>query len=619
VINARGLHVSVTGESGKGKSHAFETMMSQVPEEFRLEGRMSEKALFYIKGMQPGSVITLDDVALSDQMQEILKGVTTSFRRPFIYRTVSRERTGETCIIPERCVWWIAKVDGTGDDQVWNRMLTCWIDDSAEQDAAVVAKTLSEAAGLRQERYDVRPETLICQEIWRQLEPAWVVIPFANRIRFSSTFNRRNPDMILDLVRAHAILMQFQRVHVDTDGMRQILATEEDFLAAQRLYTALNSTSGGQESKLTRRESSLVDAIRSHGSGEITIAELQHITDLSNSVIYKILHGSSSRGREYSGLLEKCPAVSVCDRTLVVDESGTTSAYRRAKAYSWDERVYQDWVFEGGCWLEPDDSESDDDGPDRGNQWGEDESDAPDLSSRGIAARRGIVAEDSATNQGENSGVIPNNTHNTTILCTYRGKGKSTVSPISENPTGSVHDTESGISARPDQIDTSGLTIEADCNSGPFPSRGNFRDDAATAQNGEEIAESSANTDSPNTPGTIRSADFCEMDQGFGVGPCDCCGSQWVHFQERMTRERLSAPPRMNRKICKICYEKARRNEAASIRTLPQMIDPVALVKLTTDLGRCQVCDRFKATWYDRETRTAICDSCRSRILREGS
>ncbi|HWQ64630.1 MAG TPA: hypothetical protein VN429_09465 [Methanospirillum sp.] len=121
VINARGLHVSVTGESGKGKSHAFETMMSQVPEEFRLEGRMSEKALFYIKGMQPGSVITLDDVALSDQMQEILKGVTTSFRRPFIYRTVTKDRIGETCIIPERCVWWIAKVDGTGDDQVWNR------------------------------------------------------------------------------------------------------------------------------------------------------------------------------------------------------------------------------------------------------------------------------------------------------------------------------------------------------------------------------------------------------------------------------------------------------------------------------------------------------------------
>ncbi|MDD1730474.1 MAG: hypothetical protein LUQ50_15575, partial [Methanospirillum sp.] len=313
VINAKGLHVSVTGESGKGKSHAFETMMSQVPEEFRLEGRMSEKALFYIKGMQPGSVIALDDVALSDQMQEILKGVTTSFRRPFTYRTVSKDRVGETCVIPERCVWWVAKVDGTGDDQVWNRMLTCWIDDSEDQDAAVLERTLHEAAGLRPERIDIRKEALVCQEIWRQISPAWVVVPFAERIRFSSAMNRRNPDMLLDLVRAHAVLMQHQRVHVETDDSIQIYATEDDFSAAQRLYTALNSTSGSLESKLTRREADLIEAIRSHGAGEVTIPDMQHITGWSFSVIYKMLHGSISKGREYEGLLTKCPAVSVCD------------------------------------------------------------------------------------------------------------------------------------------------------------------------------------------------------------------------------------------------------------------------------------------------------------------
>ncbi|OPZ73793.1 MAG: hypothetical protein BWY79_02214 [Actinobacteria bacterium ADurb.Bin444] len=31
VINTNGLHVSVTGESGKGKSHTFVTMLKQVP------------------------------------------------------------------------------------------------------------------------------------------------------------------------------------------------------------------------------------------------------------------------------------------------------------------------------------------------------------------------------------------------------------------------------------------------------------------------------------------------------------------------------------------------------------------------------------------------------------
>ena len=116
VINTNGLHVSVTGESGKGKSHAFGTMLRQVPERFRLKGAMSNKALFYHDGLQPGSVIVLDDTTLSDEMQEILKGVTTSFREPFIYRTVSRDRKGFVCTIPERCVWWVAKVEGSGDD-----------------------------------------------------------------------------------------------------------------------------------------------------------------------------------------------------------------------------------------------------------------------------------------------------------------------------------------------------------------------------------------------------------------------------------------------------------------------------------------------------------------------
>ena len=48
IINTKGLHVSVTGESGKGKSHAFGTMIKQLPAHLRLCGSMSNKALFYI-------------------------------------------------------------------------------------------------------------------------------------------------------------------------------------------------------------------------------------------------------------------------------------------------------------------------------------------------------------------------------------------------------------------------------------------------------------------------------------------------------------------------------------------------------------------------------------------
>ena len=62
IINSKGLHVSITGESGKGKSHAIDTMRTLIPQEYRLEGRVSDKALFYMEDLIPGMVITLDDV-----------------------------------------------------------------------------------------------------------------------------------------------------------------------------------------------------------------------------------------------------------------------------------------------------------------------------------------------------------------------------------------------------------------------------------------------------------------------------------------------------------------------------------------------------------------------------
>ncbi|PWR70025.1 hypothetical protein [Methanospirillum lacunae] len=626
VINARGLHVSVTGESGKGKSHAFETILTQIPEEYRLEGRMSEKALFYIKGMQPGSVIVLDDIALSDQMQEILKGVTTSFRRPFIYRTVTKDRVGETCIIPERCVWWIAKVDGTGDDQVWNRMLTCWIDDSHEQDEAVLKRTLQEAARFTPETIDIRYEALVCQDIWRQLSPTWVTIPFANRIRVTSALNRRNPDMLLDLVRAHAVLMQHQRTHVDFGGMEQILATEEDFSAAKQLYIALNSSSGGQESKLTRRESFLIDVIRSHGCGEITVAELQHITKLSSSVIYKMLNGSTSRGREYSGLLEKCPAVSVCVRTLVVDESGSTSAHRRAKAYSWDQRVYEAWRFEGGCWLDPDDGHEGGDGDGQMPVGGSENDqnvieDTHDQNSFfGTAVQFGKNTETSAPNSEANTGYNNKNNNNYCTLDVQCGKLENTEKTLDHHPVCGTYVCESKISARCDQVPRSDGITRSDSDSDALGKGPYIRKTPTSIQHEPQDANSLViSSENQEKLLSVHSSDFCEIDRGFGEGPCECCGSKWVHYQERMTKERLAAPPRMNRKICKSCFEKAKRDEAASFRALPGVIDPASLVRVTSDIGRCQVCDTFKATWHDPETRTAVCDSCRSRILREGS
>ncbi|MCK9306872.1 MAG: hypothetical protein M0P17_05030, partial [Methanoculleus sp.] len=159
VENTNGLHVSISGNSGKGKSHACVTMLRQVPAEYRLAGTVSDKALYYNDNLHPGTVFLFDDVSLSDDLQEVLKSATANFREPIEHQTVTSDRKLQICRIPERCVWWLAKVEDPGDDQVMNRMLTVWIDDSAEQDARVLEHLkrveAREGAGDEQEHDDL--------------------------------------------------------------------------------------------------------------------------------------------------------------------------------------------------------------------------------------------------------------------------------------------------------------------------------------------------------------------------------------------------------------------------------------------------------------------------------
>jgi len=359
VINSKGLHVMISGESGKGKSHAIDTMRTLIPPDSKIEGRVSDKALFYMEDLRPGTVITLDDVSLSDQMQEILKGVTTSFQKPFPYRTVNKDRKPQICTIPERCVWWIAKVEGSGDDQVINRMLTCWIDDTEEQDQKVLDRALAVAEEMPESPAEISEAVLVCRALWEDLVSVFVVIPFARRIRFQSAENRRNPDMLLDLIRTNAALYQQQRERQVVNGLTCIMATEEDFVQAARLFVALNGETGAQGNKLTKRESLLTHALATSGIAEITVSQLQTITGWSCSTICKLFHGYNSHGKVYSGLLEKCPAVSFLDRTVTKGDQGQTTM-RHSRVYQWDPYLYDTWLKGGSVWLERDEIDESD-------------------------------------------------------------------------------------------------------------------------------------------------------------------------------------------------------------------------------------------------------------------
>jgi hypothetical protein len=167
----------------------------------------------------------------------------------------------------------------------------------------------------------------------------------------------------MDLIKSHAALHQHQREIQIVDGTRCIVATEDDFQYAAMLFDLLHSVSGGQQTKLTKKESDLIGMIRSSKWHEFTISDLQKLTGLSNSVIRKLICGYSSHGSNYNGLLEKVPALSFFDRSMA-DGDYT----RKARAYTWDASLYTAWVTGVSVWLD-----------------------------RGIAEDRGKIAEISAT------------------------------------------------------------------------------------------------------------------------------------------------------------------------------------------------------------------------------
>jgi len=590
VENTNGLHVSVTGESGKGKSHAFSTLLRQVPARFRLEGAMSNKALFYLEDLQPGSVIVLDDRALSDDLAEILKGVTTSFRSPFVYRTVSRDRRAQVCTIPERCVWWVAKVEGAGDDQVFNRMLTCWIDDTEEQDTRVLARVLARAQGVPENPDEERPEVMVCRAMWELIgrQRFHVVIPFAPRIRFQAAANRRNPEMLLDLVKANTVLRFMQRERTRAGSLACLVATREDFFEATRLYGLLNGTSGGQQTKLTKRESELLEVIRGRDWAEFTIPMLQRETRLSNASLHRIIHGYASRGAMYSGLLEKCPAIAYTDRTVVTSEAtGGLSMRRRTNAYTFDHEIFRSWSSGGSVWI--------DDNDDRENPSALQQSfSSPTEGAEGHGVDGECLDQDNNNKNSVWKNKYPVSFSTTAHTEHPPGEGACAPAPVCDPKSAEGHDRTSPLSPPiPDASpDCAGTTPRKSLQqAGPF--RGTDNQGRIDARD-------------------YKPLDFPER------SPCHLCGAPVSHYVEKLTKERKARPKDQQaaRRICRACFGSAKERAQQNAVILPGTFDLSRMEPVRSAIGRCTVCDLDPAAYIDRSTDTRLCEVCYQRAAR---
>ena len=292
IANSKGIQSAVFGESGRGKSHAARAMLHLFPKQYSIIASLSDKALFYLEGdeLHAGMTIFSDDAKLSEGIEGIIKRSTAFFQEETVHKVATKEGgkwTAKNLKIPERINWLLTSVDSQGSEQLVNRQIGFGVDETPEQDERVMAFELEKALNGLPE-FEVTEDVLTCREILLNIKEDetgaqrlfTVKIPFANRIEWLDKANRRNLPIFLDMVRGYAVLNFKKRVMAGG----AIIATEEDFKAAERLY---NTRGGFQKLHIHEREKEMIQHIAANG-GELLTEELMHKLKLSGVRVRQI-------------------------------------------------------------------------------------------------------------------------------------------------------------------------------------------------------------------------------------------------------------------------------------------------------------------------------------------
>jgi hypothetical protein len=159
-----------------------------------------------------------------------------------------------TLVIPERITWWMTSVSNPFGEELLNRFFGLDVDDSVDQDSAVTKQQLSQAefgeVGLPENRNDIN----ICRAIIHIVKGKLfkVHIPFADRIIWKGSGDRRNLPRFLDIIKAFAAMRFMQR---DELFDNEIMADVKDFEDAKALYEQGKT---GLTTKLAEAEQRLV-------------------------------------------------------------------------------------------------------------------------------------------------------------------------------------------------------------------------------------------------------------------------------------------------------------------------------------------------------------------------
>jgi hypothetical protein len=221
--------------TSSGKSELFEVLTRLLPpEQVEFLSRLTPQALFYAgPNALRHKVVVVDEHVGAKEAEYSLR---TLLSRGSLTLRASPKPGGRAR--PLTVHGPISLLSGTTSEQVneenLSRCLELTLDDSAAQTARVHAAQRAAWTG--------QPGTpTIVTQVWqdaqRLLEPADVVIPFAERLSFPArtSHDRRGNQKLLGLVAAHALLHQRQR---ERDAEGRVLATPADYAQVHALVRA---------------------------------------------------------------------------------------------------------------------------------------------------------------------------------------------------------------------------------------------------------------------------------------------------------------------------------------------------------------------------------------------
>lgn len=343
IKNCGGIHISISGSAGSGKSHVAFVVKNHLPDGVSTSARLSDKALFRHK-KPPKSVIIMDDQDLSNDMQEAIKNSTTNWDIPYQYETINKN-AAETLTLPTRAVYWIIITNTTGDEQIADRMLALHIDESSEQKKNIqehIKNTYlppsqnAEPQGYKEDR-NMKISKLLWQNIPDDVE---VYIPYSKDIDIEGNVDSRNVNLFFSLIQAITLLHATKR-RTENGG---ILASVDDFKEAERIMNPLLTNKGGSQTlKISAKANTLLKYLLKKPSDTYSFGDLQRELKCDGKLITEATRGRKNpKTNEYQGgLVNSCPGLEVInlnERYETLNEEYRTKT-RSRKAIVWDKET----------------------------------------------------------------------------------------------------------------------------------------------------------------------------------------------------------------------------------------------------------------------------------------